>query len=738
MDLNQNSKSTKLRLFLLDIFPSFEDLLTQNKTGLSIIFHGINMFFDLEELISQRKEILITPNKTQIKINMSIVKSTDVLASGHMIIKNGTQWVTFLYETKEKSIPGNLALNLIDCIKINISCEILNNKNLQKKRNNSIEYPERKDIINKIHKKTIENFHKVKKTNLNKKNHNISQEHWNSEYIENYMNVNTTNKKTASIDYNIDNQVLTSISREHNKKYDINNTNANEKNVLSNSNNAIHKQFSNNNFCSLKKLKTQSNTNNRRLKKRVNNSSMNMSGLESKNLTYNSINKNNNCKSKIDRDENTALSYTSKNFNNINRKNIKKYISSTDNENNPNFQNYTINIDELLSNKITEHINVMDKNIKNNNCINGVYTKNKFKKINNNNDTRKKINSKSKTKFTHTKTNTSSLINVNVNELNKQKNDNKKYKKTKNRFSTNTNLNNKYLTNNNSILNNNKIKNNLDLDISTNSIIDENEKKMNKEKKDKTVSSKKNKKIIFNHKSISEPNNMNTNKISKTQYTLERTITDKSSDQIINENDSESDEFNNYNKLKEDFMLVYNDEYIKNIQEDLLKLEVELFIEKITELIKEYHVQVDMKTMEHEILNNTYKKNVKNFIHQWKLCNKLNFMKIYHESKIENPFEDKKKIDKNNISKININKKEMILFQTLFSDNKNKNKSDNNNNNDSDNDNDMNDINKDEKNNILKNILLNVLRKNDKNIIQILKNDKNKNWIQHNISCYWK
>jgi hypothetical protein len=216
---------------------------------------------------------------------------------------------------------------------------------------------------------------------------------------------------------------------------------------------------------------------------------------------------------------------------------------------------------------------------------------------------------------------------------------------------------------------------------------------------------------------------VSTNKINKTQYTIERTITDKSSEQIINESESESeDELNNYNKLKEDFMLLYNDEYIKNIQEDLLKLEVELFIEKISELIKEYHAQVEMKTMEHEILNNTYKKNVKNYIYQWKLYNRLQYIKIYHKSKIENPFEDKKKTDKNNNTKININKKEMILFETLFSNNNDKNK----------------DKDKDEKNNILKNVILNALRNKDKNILEIFKNDKSKNWIQQNISNFLK
>ena len=249
----KNLNSTKLKIILLDIFPSLEDLENQDKSDLSIIFHGINMFYDLEELLSQKKEVIITPNPIQIKIIMSIVKSTDVIATGQMIIKHGTQWVTFLYENKEKSTPGNLALNLIDCIKINISCEILNQNNT-KKRNCSIEFPERKDIMNKITKKSLDNFQKItKKMGVNKKNHNTSQEHCNSEFIENIANINNTNKKTTSNDYNLDNQVLTSINKEHNKKYDLNNLNNN----LNNSINSLHKQYSNNNFYSLKKLKSQ-------------------------------------------------------------------------------------------------------------------------------------------------------------------------------------------------------------------------------------------------------------------------------------------------------------------------------------------------------------------------------------------------------------------------------------------------------------------------------------------------
>lgn len=88
--------------------------------------------------------------------------------------------------------------------------------------------------------------------------------------------------------------------------------------------------------------------------------------------------------------------------------------------------------------------------------------------------------------------------------------------------------------------------------------------------------------------------------------------------------------------------------------------------------------------------------------------------------KVTTPFIDKKQIEENNINKVNLNQKEMIIFKTLFSDNENK-------------------INKDEKKSLLKDILLNALGNNDKNILLwILKNNKYKNWIQENINYFSK
>ena len=159
----KNLKSSKIKLILLDIFPSLEDLKSQDKGGLSIIFHGINIFYDLEELISQRKEVMIIPHQTQIRIIMSIIKGTDILATGQLLIKQGTQTVTFSYENKEKSPSGNLYFNLIDCIKINISCEIINaNQNSHSIENISIGFNEGKENskIYNSNKKMTYNFQK--------------------------------------------------------------------------------------------------------------------------------------------------------------------------------------------------------------------------------------------------------------------------------------------------------------------------------------------------------------------------------------------------------------------------------------------------------------------------------------------------------------------------------------------------------------------------------------------------
>ena len=770
----KDSNSSKIKIILLDIFPSFEDLENQDKKGLSIIFHGINKFYNLKELISQKEEIIISPNLTQTKMAISIIQNTDILATGQMIIKHGTQWVTFSYENKEKSSQGNLVLNLIDCIKINILCEIPTKNQINtKKRNNSIEFPDKKDNKLNLNKK-FENFKKMGKNyKINRKNHNNSQENYNNELVESYNYFNATVKKKNSNDFSLNIQILSTITKEHNKKFEIYNSNNNN---VNNSLNCLYKQFNynNKNLYSLKKLNTEKYLNNKKFKKRINNSAMNISGSETKTSNYNQNLNNSNVKStsrsKIDKKEEnngSLLSSTLKNFNfkNIRKKNntFRKYLSSSENENNPNFQNYSINIDEILSNKIREHVNV-EKSYNKGNCLNSLFDKSKIKKANNNTNTFHLNNKLSSNGLAHAKTKTTNFINVNLNNNELSKTKNEKKQKSKIRFGknkdntnmnkTNYNINNsqKFFSNNNSIKT--KKNNNFNLEISTNCFAEEKDKNkeinfnknngLNLYSKDKkvnyTISTRKNKKIIFNKEASSQSNNFMVHLNNNDKSPNSKNLSDRNTEKIINDyitNDNENEngnvnkneigndkeneigndnenEYNAYEKIKEDFNLVYNDEYIKNIQEDLLKLEIELFIEKITELIKSYHNQIDLYNLEHEIVKNNYRNNVRQYLFQWKLYNKLQYLKMTRESKIINPFENKKQIKKNNINKVDINQKEMVIFKTLFSDN-----------------------NEDRKR-ILKRIILNALENNDKNIKPLLKDFKFKNWMQKNINDFQK
>ena len=60
----------------------------------------------------------------------------------------------------------------------------------------------------------------------------------------------------------------------------------------------------------------------------------------------------------------------------------------------------------------------------------------------------------------------------------------------------------------------------------------------------------------------------------------------------FDDNNNENDN-NLFNKIKNDFSLVYSSENVKNIKEDLLKLEIELLFEKTFELINTYRSQMD-------------------------------------------------------------------------------------------------------------------------------------------------
>ena len=154
---------------------------------------------------------------------------------------------------------------------------------------------------------------------------------------------------------------------------------------------------------------------------------------------------------------------------------------------------------------------------------------------------------------------------------------------------------------------------------------------------------------------INEDNKVNENNDNKESLNVE----DNEKSALINaEND-------NFERLKEDFLLLYNDNYVSDIQEDLLQLEIELFFEKIVELMQCYHAEYYQRKMEKEIIRNNLKLNFNKYKKIQKLIKKLEINKIDYE------IDNKGKINKNKNNDKNIINSEIGIFKYFFKDKNN-------------------------------------------------------------------
>ena len=184
--------------------------------------------------------------------------------------------------------------------------------------------------------------------------------------------------------------------------------------------------------------------------------------------------------------------------------------------------------------------------------------------------------------------------------------------------------------------------------------------------------------------------------------------------QSIQSNNDIFGTFIDFYQMKNDLYLLYNKKYINNINDELLKLEIDLFVEKITELINEYHKNITEEKIIYKYLINATKNYKKLFHIYFNLDKKLNKIKEKNKEKRD---------------KMNINNKDILIFQSELSlfdilfENKKKEKAKNNN---------------FEKKNfkilskMLKNILIKILNKKyNKDLI--FKVEKYKNWINQNI-----
>ena len=122
MERKESKDQVNIKLIFLDLFPSLEEI-DSNNEGITINFQNFSFSYDLSELIKTRDELLIQNQIPNQIIKVTLLKSDNIYATGSLTIKNGEQWVTFNYEHKKKT-STNLALSLIDCIKIKFMCRM--------------------------------------------------------------------------------------------------------------------------------------------------------------------------------------------------------------------------------------------------------------------------------------------------------------------------------------------------------------------------------------------------------------------------------------------------------------------------------------------------------------------------------------------------------------------------------------------------------------------------------------
>jgi hypothetical protein len=594
-----------LKLTFLDIIPPISELI-KAKEDINMIFQGNDTFYDLKKVLSNKISIQLPYMKNSLII--TLLKNNNIFATGFFTIRQGEQNIAFNYENNKKNI-------LIKNIKLKILCEIENNSSTLTINRNTINY-------NFSDNKYVPKVNLMKSMNINNHKNKIGKKIY--EKKKKFLGNNHQIKNNNSIKRNFINNSQELISDEYTSflteeikqnfytnKISKMNTSTARKNESKNYN-RLNKAKSKNNFSiSTSKKQNKSNYDN---KIKMNNSSLNL------------INQSNNIS------HNLYKNYQS------NRNSLKPNISfgKTNIRRNSNntklvHKNNKTSLDNYISGQIVEHINISSANTEKKDYINI----NKNVKISNNNITMNSI-STNITKKNELEFSMNSLL---------QDNDDKIINKNNFKPFSNGTKNIKY---------GQKIKesqiNNENNNININIIKSSGKHKTNKSLCQQSFTDK----IFNNENNIFINNEYNLSQSDKKLFVN----SNNSNDILINNEIDEIDLDNNYTKIKEDFDLLYNESYIKNINEDLLKLEAELFIEKMNELFLAYHSQIDEKILENKIIHQEYKINKEKYLIYNKLKDKLEHMK----KKEKNDNYCKEKFLEN----IEVNKDEMNIYKIVF------------------------------------------------------------------------
>ena len=609
MEKKSSPNENSIKLKLLDIFPSIKELEPQ-KNKIDIIFQGLDIFHNLFELLSTKKEITLKIyDKSSIII--SLIKSNNLFATCVFNIKHGDQWLTFSYENKKKK-DTSLAQSLIDCIKIKLNCEIqnINNNNITSKKNKFNLHNNSKINIGPVLTDEDANYSKLSigsKILTNKGNKKIN--------LESSSKENNIEKPKFSWIRGNNNIINNTFSN----NYKLDENISNKKNIFDDIKNNVEEK-------KLRRMKTKksySKIKDDDLAIRLN--KIIHKGEENKlNLTQR-IRKNTNSNGNLDFSNKENKHYGNLIFKNFGTNKSQKNTLIIKNRllNNSNKKAEIKNITNEYNNKKNEtELSINNFNNSNNNDVKITKKRKNHYKIERSHDDIEKVKAE---KGSMTNRRNKDAIKPQINN-------------------TNTNSKTPDMTRNNKksikYINSNNYKNTIEC-----------EKKTFNEDRDVNKHS-----YIFNN-------------ISSEIYS-ENEENNQILDDLSNNSNNENE---NFPKLKEDFILLYNENYIKNVQEDLLKLEIELFVEKMTELISTYHLEINEKKQQNKNLEMNLKENSTKYLKLCKLYFKLNLIKKNYKKKNLRLLKNRTKIKEINNKDFETNKNEINLFKLIFSNKKNEN-----------------------------------------------------------------
>jgi len=625
MDL-KSYQNNEIKIILLEIIPSLKSL-ERNNEQISIIFQGINVIYNLRKLLAGKTEILINNCKTSLII--SLLKSDRIFATSLFKIAYGEQWITFNYDSKNTSV---LKLNIksLDTIRMRVKCErkikvnkilSLNNKSPKNSRLSLNESNIQRFNTNKIPKDNFFNSNIIGEENKRYRNSFISG---------NFNSVNNLNKIYSS--ENIKYSCQETKTRNDIKIQSLSFRNS-ELTTFSHSKMDIQNNFNNISY----------NFNSYKPNDKIKRKAKNQINIK----VFNNYNKYLPISSSLYSLNNYELNnfYNYNNFNNYEKKNltlVEKQI-------------------QTLNNKIEE---IKEKLNTQNNSSN-IISPNSLATSKRNSNITKKLNLNLYDNSMNLKNNKNQLFfGFNKNSYKEYKNKSKKIIKNKILSTSNiqVNLPYKYL------ISTTRKKESSSKNLLGNDMKNELFKNAKKSYRQPLTSKRSSLKPKISHNN----NTKSQNYIQEIILNFEKNQEEEDLKYLDNIKEDE-DMFGNFIRLKNEFYSFYNKQYIKNIKDDLLKLEIELFVEKMIELILVYHDQVEEIKFKNDIEKKNYRKNSIQYINLYKLNNKLQLIKDKFKAKKVNLNDNDKGVIIQKEENLLLNKKEFNFFENIIY-NKNKNK----------------------------------------------------------------